>query len=290
MIYSGDFLKRYQQPPRLFTSFSKVPTSPRNSGCRTVSFNLTRSPVPISFSVLTTLIWANLSSHTNHELFQAIERLWLTACPETVYQQSMTKECQFCGGKCGRVCRGLGFPRAVAEPVAAACLPSAGRTVGSIPATGAKVNDRDNRSGTRKAPKSPGRPADSRDVGAVDGKDKPSSAGTLNRSELARRTLPRRRESMPENVESRDQGRVDPSPPPKPKRKAAAFNKIAAGLTEALAFAKGESTGAVVHKTKTGRHLVEDRDKTIESQKPWIAAGMCRATWYSRRKAKRGEQ
>ena len=154
----------------------------------------------------------------------------------------------------------------------------------------AKVNDRDNRSGARKAPKSPGRPADSRDVGAVDGKDKPSSAGTLNRSELARRTLPRRRESMPDNVESRDQGRVDPSPPPKPKRKAAAFNKIAAGLTVALAFAKGESTGAVVHKTKTGRHLVEDRDKTIESQKPWIAAGMCRATWYSRRKAKRGEQ
>lgn len=34
---------------------------------------------------------------------------------------------------------------------------------------------------------------------------------------------------------------------------------------------------------KTGRPRIEDKDKTLEAMKPWIAAGMSRRTWYRRR-------
>ena len=169
----------------------------------------------------------------------------------------MTKECLFCGGKCGRVCRGLGFPRAVAQSRPATSQEDrGGRTVGSIPATGAKVNDRDNRSGTRKAPKSPGRPASNKlAVGVIGPSPEPvAPAGTLKGSELANPPL------------------------------SAPAHKGIADKTGARRLRADERTSDA---PKTGRPRVEDRDKTIESQKPWLAAGMSRATWYSRRKAKR---
>lgn len=40
---------------------------------------------------------------------------------------------------------------------------------------------------------------------------------------------------------------------------------------------------------KRGRARIEDRDKTIEAQKPWKALGMSRATWYARQAEKRGK-
>src|SRR6476660_1966762 len=36
------------------------------------------------------------------------------------------------------------------------------------------------------------------------------------------------------------------------------------------------------HSRSSGRPRVEDRHKTVEAQKPWVTAGMSRATWYAR--------
>jgi hypothetical protein len=38
--------------------------------------------------------------------------------------------------------------------------------------------------------------------------------------------------------------------------------------------------------TKRGRPLIEDQDKTFEAIKPWLVAGMSRASWYRRRARK----
>jgi hypothetical protein len=38
---------------------------------------------------------------------------------------------------------------------------------------------------------------------------------------------------------------------------------------------------------KTGRPLTNDRAKTIEAKKPWLALGMSRRTWYRRQAEKR---
>jgi hypothetical protein len=35
-----------------------------------------------------------------------------------------------------------------------------------------------------------------------------------------------------------------------------------------------------------GRPRLEDKDKSFEATKPWLALGMSRRTWYSRRKEK----
>lgn len=36
-------------------------------------------------------------------------------------------------------------------------------------------------------------------------------------------------------------------------------------------------------KLKVGRPRIEEKGRTIEAQKPWVAAGMSRRTWYARR-------
>ncbi len=38
---------------------------------------------------------------------------------------------------------------------------------------------------------------------------------------------------------------------------------------------------------KVGRPRIEDAGKTITARKPWVKAGMSRATWYARQKEKR---
>jgi hypothetical protein len=38
---------------------------------------------------------------------------------------------------------------------------------------------------------------------------------------------------------------------------------------------------------RVGRPRVEDRAKTLEATKPWLALGMSRRTWFARRKADR---
>jgi hypothetical protein len=38
-----------------------------------------------------------------------------------------------------------------------------------------------------------------------------------------------------------------------------------------------------------GRPRNEDVGKTFQAQKPWIAEGCCRATWYNRRRAMKKE-
>lgn len=42
-------------------------------------------------------------------------------------------------------------------------------------------------------------------------------------------------------------------------------------------------------KPKAGRARLEDRDKTIEATKPWVAAKMSRRTWYRRQAEKAGK-
>jgi len=42
-----------------------------------------------------------------------------------------------------------------------------------------------------------------------------------------------------------------------------------------------------VRKVRPGRPRNDNIGKTFEAQKPWIAEGCCRATWYNRRRAKR---
>lgn len=45
----------------------------------------------------------------------------------------------------------------------------------------------------------------------------------------------------------------------------------------------GEPVKALSSKAKRGRPRIEDRDKTIEARKPWLALGMGRRTWYDRK-------
>ena len=40
-------------------------------------------------------------------------------------------------------------------------------------------------------------------------------------------------------------------------------------------------------KPRLGRPRIEDKAKTLTATKPWVAAGMSRATWYNRRVAER---
>jgi hypothetical protein len=40
---------------------------------------------------------------------------------------------------------------------------------------------------------------------------------------------------------------------------------------------------------RKGRPKIEDKDKTAEAAKPWIAAGMSRRSWYRREAEKRGK-
>jgi hypothetical protein len=39
-----------------------------------------------------------------------------------------------------------------------------------------------------------------------------------------------------------------------------------------------------------GRPRIEDRDKTIEATKPWLALKMSRSTWYRRRTEKHSQE
>ena len=48
-----------------------------------------------------------------------------------------------------------------------------------------------------------------------------------------------------------------------------------------------KEAGRQPKKRRTGRPRIEDKEKTIEAQKPWVKIGMSRRTWY-RRKAKAG--
>jgi hypothetical protein len=40
---------------------------------------------------------------------------------------------------------------------------------------------------------------------------------------------------------------------------------------------------------KKGRPRIEDKGKSFEATKPWVALGMSRRTWYARRKEKRDQ-
>ena len=40
-------------------------------------------------------------------------------------------------------------------------------------------------------------------------------------------------------------------------------------------------------RARTGRPRIEDRARTIEARKPWLALGMSRRTWYRRQAEKR---
>jgi len=46
---------------------------------------------------------------------------------------------------------------------------------------------------------------------------------------------------------------------------------------------------ASVEKRRKGRPRIEDKDKTVEAAKPWVAAGMSRRSWYRREAEKRGK-
>lgn len=46
---------------------------------------------------------------------------------------------------------------------------------------------------------------------------------------------------------------------------------------------------SVLRPTKSGRPRIEDKEKATEAQKPWLALGMSRRTWYRRQKEKRDE-
>lgn len=54
-------------------------------------------------------------------------------------------------------------------------------------------------------------------------------------------------------------------------------------LEPAVAGSSGKSSKAVLSEAKRGRPRIEDRHKTIEAQKPWLALGMARRTWYDRK-------
>jgi len=50
---------------------------------------------------------------------------------------------------------------------------------------------------------------------------------------------------------------------------------------------KAKRPSAKSRKVQPGRPRNEDIGKTFQAQKPWLAEGCCRATWYNRRRAKR---
>jgi hypothetical protein len=70
-------------------------------------------------------------------------------------------------------------------------------------------------------------------------------------------------------------------PTPRPERIAKLRERIAAPVAAAAPKPKPEPKPAAV--TKRGRPLIEDRGATFEATKPWLAAGMSRASWYRRR-------
>lgn len=41
---------------------------------------------------------------------------------------------------------------------------------------------------------------------------------------------------------------------------------------------------------KVGRPRVEDKDKTLEATKPWLALDMSRATWFDRKRKRKEEK
>ena len=89
-------------------------------------------------------------------------------------------------------------------------------------------------------------------------------------------------EAKPNDRDNRSVARKAPKSPGR-----LATNKLAVGVIGV----SPELVAPASNLPKRGRPRVEDRDKTIESQKPWVADGMSRATWYARRKAnQRGEK
>ena len=57
-----------------------------------------------------------------------------------------------------------------------------------------------------------------------------------------------------------------------------------------LRGAPGASGGAAMNRRKTGRPRIEDRAKTNEARKPWLALSMSRRTWYRRQAEQRKGQ
>lgn len=64
-----------------------------------------------------------------------------------------------------------------------------------------------------------------------------------------------------------------------------ASNRIIAGLEEAIAVSRGDAAPAKVTIYKRGRPLAKDALKSLTKTKPWLVAGMSRASWYRRQKA-----
>jgi lysozyme family protein len=52
---------------------------------------------------------------------------------------------------------------------------------------------------------------------------------------------------------------------------------------------KAKRPSVTRRKVQPGRPRNEDVGKTFQAQKPWIAEGCCRATWYNRRRAMKKE-
>jgi hypothetical protein len=68
------------------------------------------------------------------------------------------------------------------------------------------------------------------------------------------------------------------------KRLIAAAKALGAEIARGEIEPAGITTIAVA---KRGRPLNSERDKTLTAQKPWVAAGMSRATWYKRQAEKK---
>jgi hypothetical protein len=60
-----------------------------------------------------------------------------------------------------------------------------------------------------------------------------------------------------------------------------------AGAGDAPLPVAGVAPGPREAKRKPGRPRAEDRGKTLAADKPWIAAGVSRASWYRRKAEKR---
>lgn len=175
----------------------------------------------------------------------------------------MSTECIFCGGACGRVCRGLGFKSDLvldAEPATKprASRKDAGRTAGSIPATGA------NSAGDRLTNSAAARGDDVRETaGLIVGKPPQAEA---NQAPVG-----------PTSSDGSPDSRIRGSAP-----------RMSIGEQSPRAEMSSGNQSTPSDPIKRGRPLTKDAANSFERTKPWLAAGMSRSTWYNRRKAKHG--
>lgn len=58
---------------------------------------------------------------------------------------------------------------------------------------------------------------------------------------------------------------------------------------EKHATAHGVGLRPFMEHQKLGRPRVEDKDKTLEATKPWLALDMSRATWFDRKRKRKEE-